>query len=118
MYQTYLKSGIENKMSTDPWPPNGHQDQLSRLPVPDDALLRQSKSLVELIVERINQSGGRLLSTAIWSLRCMRPAWVITAQGPRKFGESGDFITALKPPICSRVAWRGSADRFWRRWGW
>ncbi|MCP5407249.1 MAG: SAM-dependent methyltransferase [Chromatiaceae bacterium] len=81
-------------MSTDPWPPNGHQDQLSRLPVPDDALLRQSKSLVELIVERINQSGGRLPFDRYMELALYAPGLGYYSAGSRKFGESGDFITA------------------------
>jgi len=72
----------------------GQRARLSTLPEPDRESLRQSDRLVELIVERIYQSGGRLPFDNFMELALYAPGLGYYSAGMRKFGEQGDFITA------------------------
>lgn len=76
---------------------SAHRDQrawTSGLPEPDREMLRQSENLVELIAGRIDHAGGRLPFDQFMELALYAPGLGYYSAGSRKFGESGDFITA------------------------
>ena len=67
---------------------------IDQLPQPDDAALRHSARLIDLIRREIDLAGGRLPFDRYMELALYAPALGYYTAGARKFGEAGDFVTA------------------------
>ncbi len=74
-------------------------DDLSRLPKPDQSAQAHSEQLITLIHDEINSADGRLSFARYMELALYAPGLGYYSAGSRKFGESGDFVTA--PEISS-----------------
>ena len=81
-------------MSTDSSRQPRRRTRLNTLPEPDRESLNHSRRLVELVADRIRQSGGRLPFDRFMELALYAPGLGYYSAGSRKFGERGDFITA------------------------
>ena len=69
-------------------------EDLSRLPEPDELAQAHSEQLISLIHDEINDAGGRLSFARYMELALYAPGLGYYSAGSRKFGESGDFVTA------------------------
>ena len=74
-------------------------EDIAHLPVPDEQAQAHSEQLIDLIHEAINQAGGRLSFARYMELALFAPGLGYYSAGSRKFGASGDFVTA--PEISS-----------------
>jgi SAM-dependent MidA family methyltransferase len=74
-------------------------EDLSRLPEPDEDAQAHSEQLIALIYDEIKSAGGRISFTCYMELALYAPGLGYYSAGSRKFGESGDFVTA--PEISS-----------------
>lgn len=81
-------------MPNNPTLQRGPRPRLDALPAPDPTSRRQSERMVELIEEQIDQCGGRIPFDRFMELALYAPGLGYYSAGSRKFGESGDFITA------------------------
>ena len=81
----------------------GRQKLPDSLPVPDPDALAHSRKLTGQIVKEIAQSGGRLPFDRYMELCLYAPGLGYYSGGLRKFGESGDFVTAPEvSPVFAR----------------
>ena len=81
----------------------GRQKLPESLPVPDPDALAHSRKLTGQIVQEIEQSGGRLPFDRYMELCLYAPGLGYYSGGLRKFGESGDFVTAPEvSPVFAR----------------
>jgi len=64
------------------------------LPVPDDAAIRHSTRLLEVIVERIEQRGGVIGFDEYMRMALYEPGLGYYSASLPKFGAQGDFVTA------------------------
>ncbi len=69
-------------------------EELSRLPVPDEVAQAHSEQLITLIHDEIKNTGGRISFAQYMELALYAPGLGYYSAGSRKFGESGDFVTA------------------------
>jgi len=74
-------------------------EELSRLPVPDEGARSHSEQLITLIHDEIKSAGGQISFARYMELALYAPGLGYYSAGSRKFGESGDFVTA--PEISS-----------------
>lgn len=74
--------------------PRAADAALSRLPEPDREAQAHSLKLVELIRQEIGQADGRLPFDRYMEQVLYAPGLGYYAAGARKFGQTGDFITA------------------------
>jgi len=74
-------------------------EELSRLPVPDEDAQLHSEQLITLIHDEIKSAGGQISFARYMELALYAPGLGYYSAGSRKFGESGDFVTA--PEISS-----------------
>ncbi len=81
----------------------GRQKLPDSLPLPDPDALDHSRKLTGQIVKEIAQSGGRLPFDRYMELCLYAPGLGYYSGGLRKFGESGDFVTAPEvSPVFAR----------------
>lgn len=81
----------------------GQQMLPDSLPVPDPDALAHSRKLTGQIIQEIEQSGGRLPFDRYMELCLYAPGLGYYSGGLRKFGESGDFVTAPEvSPVFAR----------------
>lgn len=67
---------------------------MTKLPVPDDEALAQSRRLEASIRSEIERAGGWLAFDRYMEMALYAPGLGYYSGGARKFGEEGDFITA------------------------
>ncbi len=83
---------------------NRNQAKGADLPRPDDAAAEHSARLLQLIRDEISASGGRINFARFMALALYAPGLGYYVAGARKFGESGDFVTAPEiSPLFSRA---------------
>ncbi len=91
----------------------GQQRLHDSLPVPDQDSLAHSLNLTEQIALEIKQSGGRLPFDRYMELCLYAPGLGYYSGGLRKFGESGDFVTAPEvSPVFARCLSRQCGQVF------
>jgi len=78
---------------------NSLEKQLLQFPVPDQDAQQHSQQLIQLIVDEIEQRGGRISFERYMSLALTAPGLGYYVSGNQKLGASGDFVTA--PEISS-----------------
>lgn len=81
-------------MPIDPSLQHGRRARLDVLPSPDPDSRRQSEHMVKLLTDQIVKFGGRLSFDRFMELALYAPGLGYYSAGSRKFGDSGDFITA------------------------
>lgn len=82
------------------------RELLNELPEPDDDAQQHSQALVDVLLRRMRESGGAIPFFEYMQLVLYAPGLGYYSAGKRKFGESGDFITApeLSPLFSQCVA--------------
>lgn len=86
-------------MNSNPKTMNSLEKQLLQFPVPDKDAQQHSQQLIQLILDEIQQHGGRISFERYMALALTAPGLGYYVSGNQKFGASGDFVTA--PEISS-----------------
>lgn len=82
---------------------------MSELPVPDAEAQAHSEQLQQVIKQAIDNNGGSILFSQFMQMALYEPRLGYYVAGARKFGESGDFVTAPEiSPLFSRCLARQS----------
>jgi SAM-dependent MidA family methyltransferase len=73
---------------------NSLEKQLLQFPEPGDAARQHSQQLIGLLINDIEQHGGRISFERYMSLALAAPGLGYYVSGNQKLGEAGDFVTA------------------------